>query len=892
MDLVKLCLSPLCSCMQSPVVRQDMSYVFSTEEKLDDLEDAMKDLMAKKMDIQRKLDDPQNKGKLLDNQLQRWFHKVGEKDDNVKQLLDEHSKGTCVAGSCFLNCFSRYRISSAAIKLKEEINQLKAEQLVISLVEIPPPKPVPASHRIVGKGIASKLDTICSYLTDETFGMLGVWGMGGVGKTTLLRKIQSLLDNANMGFNHVLFIVASQNIQLEKLMEEIAKKLQLPSSAGKEDILNVLKISNFVLLLDDIWEEIDLTSLGIPHPCGDHNSTKQYRYKVVFSTRSEDVCARMGASKRIRVECLEPDEAWDLFKDNVNSDVIELDEGINKIAKQVMNECSGLPLALKVIGKAMSNKKTLPEWKFVLRSLASSSTKVVQGMEESLFPILKFSYDNLPDNVKNCFLSASMLQGRPKFKLLECWMGLGLIDDFVYLQEAFDKVEYILKILEESCFLYFSHDGYMCFHDVIYEMAIWIASDCGMNRNKWIVKDYYGFTEIPTNDTENWRFANRVITGGDMELLPILSHQCPDLLCLMILESFLLKNIPQGFFPQMPNLIYLDLSRTGIKELPKDIKCLVNLQYLNISFTNISSLPKELVYLNKLRYLLCRDLRRLSKVEDGLISRLHKLQIIDLYPYGWVESEELKVLKKHKSIKAIGMRVVSQEVLQQLSCLPTTQLCIENLENLISLPFDTLSCKNHGFLHALQIKSCPQLERLVMNGIETHLNDLIIYDVKKLQNIIWTDLSPPEFFHMLKRLFIHRCNSASFSWVLHLPCLSELNIEDCAEIETLFYVEEREIQEVSERPMFPALQSLVLTNLPKLVSISNVALDFTQLSWLSVHECLNLKKLPFKPRNNEKIFNIACEKEWWESLQWDDATIPSPFSPDYSTIIWLDEYSE
>ncbi|XP_039120315.1 probable disease resistance protein At1g61300 isoform X2 [Dioscorea cayenensis subsp. rotundata] len=887
MDLVKGCL-PLCSgIMQNSVVLQHMSFVFHPKGKLDELESVMRDLMAKKEDIQRELDHPRNKGKRPNSQLRRWLHKAGETEDKVQQLLDEYSKGNCDAFSWLKNCYSRYKIGSEAFKLKDEIDVLlKDKQSEISLVETQPPLPVPASHRILGKGIASKLDTICSYLTDETVGMVGVWGMGGVGKTTLLRKIQSLLDNANMAFDHVLFIVASQNIQLEKLREEIAKKLQLPSSAGTEDIFNVLKINNFVLLLDDIWEEIDLNDLGIPHPCGDNNSTKQYKYKVVFSTRSEDVCARMGASKMIRVECLEPDEAWDLFKDNVNSDVIESDERINKIAKQVINACSGLPLALKVIGKAMSNKKTLPEWKFVLRSLESSNTKVVQGVEESLFPILKFSYDNLPDNVKNCFLSASMLQGRPKYKLLECWMGLGLVGDFVYLQEAFDKVEYILKTLEESCLLYFSHDGYMCFHDVIYEMAMWIASDCGMNRNKWIAKGYYGFTEIPTNDTKNWRFANRVMTAGDMELLPILSHQCPDLLCLMILESFLLNNIPEGFFPQMPNLMYLDLSRTGIKELPKDIKCLVNLQYLNISDTLISSLPKELVYLNKMQYLLCRDLGGLSKVEDGLMSKLQKLKVIDLYPYGWVEPDELKLLKKH--IRAIGMRVVSQEVLQQLSYLPTTQLCIENLDKLISLSFDTLSCKNHGFLHALQIKSCSQLERLVMNGIETHLNDLIICDVKKLLNIIWTDLSPPEFFHMLKRLCIFRCNLTSFSWVLHLPCLFELNIEDCAEIEMLFYPEEREIQPVSECLMFPALQSLFLIKLPKLGSISNFALDFPRLSQLTVRQCLNLKKLPFRHGiNNRQITYINCKRKWWESLEWDDGIIPSHLAPDYSTIFWM-----
>lgn len=108
-----------------------------------------------------------------------------------------------------------------------------------------------------------------------------------------------------------------------------------------------------------------------------------------------------------------------------------------------MEKCGGLQLTLKMAGKAMSNKKKSPRLGIILNSLENSVTSKVQGVEESFHLILKFNYDNLPQNIHECFLWASSLWGSSKDDLWECWMGLGLNNDFVNLQQDYHEARYI-----------------------------------------------------------------------------------------------------------------------------------------------------------------------------------------------------------------------------------------------------------------------------------------------------------------------------------------------------------------------------------------------------------------------------------------------------------------
>ena len=110
---------------------------------------------------------------------------------------------------------------------------------------------------------------------------------------------------------------------IKKVQELILNKLEVSRYEWKnrrkdeksQKIFNILETKKFVLLLDCIWERLDLTELGVPHPNGEDDLSK-----LIFTTRFEDVCHVMEAHKHVKVECLAPDEALSLFWMKVGED--------------------------------------------------------------------------------------------------------------------------------------------------------------------------------------------------------------------------------------------------------------------------------------------------------------------------------------------------------------------------------------------------------------------------------------------------------------------------------------------------------------------------------------------------------------------------------------------
>ncbi|XVE89127.1 hypothetical protein DITRI_Ditri19aG0125700 [Diplodiscus trichospermus] len=215
----------------------------------------------------------------------------------------------------------------------------------------------------------------------------------------------------------------------------------------------------------------------------------------------------MGADKKIRVKCLPEEKAWQLFTAKVGEETLASHPKISELAKEVAKECGGLPLALITIGRAKACKKTLEEWEYAIEVLKRSANSVFPNMGEEVYPLLKFSYDDLPnDIVRYCLLYCSLFSEDYRIQkglLIDCWIGEGLIDEHDNIRKARNHGYYIIGTLIHACLLEEVNDWNVKMHDVIRDMSLWIS--CTFEAEKWEFLVQAGYLLSKMLEVEKWR---------------------------------------------------------------------------------------------------------------------------------------------------------------------------------------------------------------------------------------------------------------------------------------------------------------------------------------------------------------------------------------------------
>ncbi|KAK6142524.1 hypothetical protein DH2020_022872 [Rehmannia glutinosa] len=559
--------------------------------------------------------------------------------------------------------------------------------------------------------------------------VISVVGMGGLGKTTLVKKVYDD-ELVKRHFNSHVWIVASDYTDVKHLLANLIKKLvwntkesppqeleDMSADEMREFIYQFLHHKNYIIVLDDVWDISRWEAIIFAFPIGGAHGC------IIITTRFNSI-ANAACSTTNHMYNLKP-LPWEESK-----------------------RCEGLPLAIVVIGGLLATKNNrAEEWEQFNRSI---SDELEGGNLQKLSKIISLSYYDLPYYLKYCFMYLSIF---PEGSLLEKEKVIRLWTTERFVQVKQDKTteevveDYLNELLSRSLIQVADKavDGRprtFRIHDLLRQYITSKSREqntvaiYGGGEMKWPSKiqrlAMQNSINIFNQETDNFKYIRSLLLLhiGVVESIPIKELISKSrLLKVLDFGGAPLETIPTEVF-KLYHLKYLSLRNTMVTFIPKSIKYLENLETLDLKNSKLRCIDadevdgikmvREIGKLTQLRRLgiaklrrsdgmeLCSSIAKLTNLRSLSICSIEEGEMLDL-DYS-MSSASLPFLR---TFELCGFLEKVPQWLPSLSGLTVLLLkwsklredplnCLEDLPNLARLVIhgsyvEGLNFKAHGF---------------------------------------------------------------------------------------------------------------------------------------------------------------------------------------------------
>nr|POE88931.1 disease resistance protein [Quercus suber] len=842
-------------------VGQCLGYLFYYSSNIQNMKKQVDKLLGARGRVQHSVEAAIRNAEEIEADVKEWLENVGVIMGKVEEILEDEENANMRSfnGSC-LNLKLRHQQSKKAKKMVQDIVEVLKNGSFDKVSFRPPSQAIMTTTYMDYMTFESRMSIVEQLMDafgDANINVIGVWGMPGVGKTTLVREVAKQVKEKKI-FNEVAIAEVTRNQDLRRIQGELADMLDLKfekeSVPGRAIWLRerLSKHNKILVVLDDIWDKLDLEEVGIPSKgC-----------KVLVTSRNQDILSReIGTQKDFGLNVLPEEEAWSLFEMMAGESV--KDPNLRSMATEVAKECAGLPIALVTVSKALKNK-SLYEWKDALQLLRRPAPGHLSKMQSTIYSSIELSYSHLESlEAQMIFLHCSQIGYSIAYlDLLKYSYGLCLFNGINTLEEARDRLYRLVHNLRDSCLLLDCPHScdHLHMHDVIRDVAILIASK---HHNMFMVGDGGKVKEWPDVEALK-RCTTLSISDKYVHELPD-EMECPELRLFQVTGGNHSLQISDTFFKGMGKLKVLDLTKMKLSSLPTSLHLLRNLQTLCLDYcqlgdiavigelknleilsllgSELSHLPGEIGLLTRIRLLDLSHCSKLEVIPPNVLSRLVQLEALYMgdsfvkWGNGGLNIDRTNA--SHTELKHLSHLITLEIHIRDASILPKDPF-FEKLERYRIFVGDVWDwsdkCETSRELR-LKLNTTLQFEggiKMLLNGIE----HLCLDELEGVKSILY-ELDREGFQHLRH---LHVQNNAKINHIINsrvlaateivFPVLEKFSVKNMINLEEICH---------GKLPptTFCNLRIVKVENCDQLkfVFTSSIAKGLSQLQELEIREC-------------------------------------------------------